>query len=168
MNILSFNINKWLIVTDQTKRNGTSRFSVTQKNKTSLLLSAKLVPICGEINSLVGFAGAELSLSSQITYKEKLIFELDLESSQNFILTLTLVTDKQERFQYDLSINPKSTKYKVKISQFKRTFRGRVLSGKLENGDHLAKFGFSVLYSRQNTDGKNFEASLEVQKVNLL
>ena len=158
-----FDESRWRIVTDQTERNGSSSFIVSNSDSQSkLILRANLVPISGEINALVGFAGAEFNFSSPIPYEEDLNFEFEMETLKKFTMTLTFINDKGERYQHDLEVSPESSNYKVNISQFKRTSRGRVLPGNLVTGDSLVTFGFSVLYSRQKTNGNEFEANWKV------
>jgi len=161
INLNFLDAKKWTAVTDQSERGGKSDILVINSDdRSSLTFLANLVPIeARRTKTLVGFAGAELILSSPLIYTSGSSFNLELETLRDFVLSLTVIDSAGVRFQYDLEVESGSNSYKINLQDFRKTYRGRATNEPPQNGTTLNSVSLSVLYSRQKVESGSYSAN---------
>ncbi len=98
------------------------------------------IPSTYRENEFVGFSGVEVYRSEfEINGKESLTFKVKNLSDEVKVLTIQLKLKKQTLYSIDLNRSDLKTTNKIKFSEFKKSYRGKISDEKFEAGSNKIK-----------------------------
>lgn len=136
---------KWITKTDKDFRGGESQLFVSS-NKNETQFKAQLVAISSGEKS-VGFTLAETEFSKDVFVKKDML-ELKIFSKDSFVLSISLLTDKN-KYQHDQKIDKQNSLYRIPLSSLILSYRGKNFNERLTDLDEVLKIEVGVLVSRQ-------------------